>query len=288
MMYPLVLDLAADGIPVAVTCRVLGFSTQAFYAWRAKPVTNRDWDDAHLINAAVDIHHDDPEFGYRFIADELPAHGITAGENRVARLCSVQRIWSVFAKRRGQARKAGPPVHDDLVGRNFTAARPNQTWLTDITEHPTGEGKLYLCAIKDVWSGRIVGYSMDSRMKATLALSALNNAVSLRGRPAGTVVHSDRGSQFRSRKYVHALHLHSLTGSMGRVGACADNAAMESFFALLQRNVLDRQRWATRHELRLAIITWIERTYHRRRRQRRLGRVTPIEYETLNQPALAA
>jgi putative transposase len=95
-------------------------------------------------------------------------------------------------------------------------------------------------------------------------------------------------AQFRSRTYVHALHGHGLTGSMGRVGACADNAAMESFFALLQRNVLDRQRWATRHDLRLAITTWIERTYHRRRRQRRLGRLTPIEYETLNQLAHAA
>jgi putative transposase len=288
MTYPLVLDLAAGGIPVAVTCRVLGFSTQAFYAWRAKPVTDRDRADAHLINAAIDIHHDDPAFGYRFIADELPARGITAGENRVARLCSAQRIWSVFAKRRGLTRRPGPPVHDDLVRRNFTAQQPNERWLTDITEHPTGEGKLYLCAIKDLYSGRIVGYSMDSRMKAALAVSALNNAVSLRGHPAGTLVHSDRGTQFRSRKYLHALHLHGLTGSMGRVGACADNAAMESFFALLQRNVLDRQRWETRHDLRLAIITWIERTYHRRRRQRRLGKLTPIEYETLNQPALAA
>jgi putative transposase len=288
MTYPLVLDLAAGGIPVAVTCRVLGFSTQAFYAWRAKPVTDRDRADAHLINAAIDIHHDDPAFGYRFIADELPARGITAGENRVARPCSAQRIWSVFAKRRGLTRRPGPPVHDDLVRRNFTAQQPNERWLTDITEHPTGEGKLYLCAIKDLYSGRIVGYSMDSRMKAALAVSALNNAVSLRGHPAGTLVHSDRGTQFRSRKYLHALHLHGLTGSMGRVGACADNAAMESFFALLQRNVLDRQRWETRHDLRLAIITWIERTYHRRRRQRRLGKLTPIEYETLNQPALAA
>jgi putative transposase len=288
MTYPLVLDLAAGGIPVAVTCRVLGFSTQAFYAWRAKPVTDRDRADAHLINAAIDIHHDDPAFGYRFIADELPARGITAGENRVARLCSAQRIWSVFAKRRVLTRRPGPPVHDDLVRRNFTAQQPNERWLTDITEHPTGEGKLYLCAIKDLYSGRIVGYSMDSRMKAALAVSALNNAVSLRGHPAGTLVHSDRGTQFRSRKYLHALHLHGLTGSMGRVGACADNAAMESFFALLQRNVLDRQRWETRHDLRLAIITWIERTYHRRRRQRRLGKLTPIEYETLNRPALAA
>jgi transposase InsO family protein len=287
MMYPLVEDLAADGIPVAVTCRVLGFSKQAFYAWKSAPVSRRELDDAYLINAALDIHHDDPAFGHRFIADELPAHGITAGLNRVARLCSQQRIWSVFAKKRGLTRRAGPPVHDDLVRKQFTATAANRVWLTDITEHPTGQGKLYLCAIKDVYSGRIVGYSIDSRMKASLAVSALRNAVRLRD-PSGTIVHSDRGSQFRSRKFVKALRDNGLAGSMGRVGACGDNAAMESFFALLQRNVLDRQRWRTREDLRLAIVTWIERTYHRRRRQARLGRLTPIEFETINRHATAA
>lgn len=108
MKYPLVRDLAADGVPVAVTCRVLGFSKQAFYAWRADPVSRRDWDEAHLINAAADIHADDPAFGYRFIADELAARGIHAGENRVARLCSQQQLWSVFSKKRGLSRQAGP------------------------------------------------------------------------------------------------------------------------------------------------------------------------------------
>ena len=288
MTYPLVRDLAAGGVPVAVTCRVLGFSKQAFYAWRADPVSRRDWDEAHLINAAADIHADDPAFGYRFIADELAARGIRAGENRVARLCSQQQLWSVFSKKRGLSRQAGPPVHDDLVGRQFTATGCDRTWLTDITEHPTGEGKLYLCAIKDVYSNRIIGYSMDARMTAQLAVSALRNAIALRS-PAGTVVvHSDRGSQFRSTAFVRTLRSHGLTGSMGRVGACGDNAAMESFFALLQKNVLDRQRWNSREQLRLAIITWIERTYHRRRRQRRLGRLTPIEYETINQATTAA
>jgi putative transposase len=287
MRFPLVLDLACDGIPVAVTCRVLGFSKQAFYRWKTSPVSQRDWDDANLINAAYDIHHDDPAFGYRFIADELADQGVVAGRNRVARLCSQQRIWSVFAKKRGLTRKVGPPVHDDLVQRRFAAAGRDEIWLTDITEHHTAEGKLYLCAIKDVHSNRIVGYSIDERMKARLAVAALRNAVALR-RPAGTVVHSDRGSQFRSRKFVKALRDNGLTGSMGRVGACGDNAAMESFFALLQNNVLDRRRWATRQELRLAIVTWIERTYHRRRRQQRLGRLTPIEFETLNPAATAA
>ena len=287
MMFRLVLDLANDKIPVAVTCRVLGFSKQAFYQWKASPVSQRDWDDAHLINAAIDIHHDDPEFGYRFIADELPARGVTASRNRVSRLCSQHRIYSAHAKKRGSHRRPGPPVHDDLVRREFTAPAPNQLWLTDITEHPTGEGKLYLCAVKDACSKRIVGSSIDERMTSQLAVNALRNAVALRG-PAEVIVHSDRGSQFRSHAYQRVLRNAGLHGSMGRVGTCADNAAMESFFSLLQKNVLNRRRWRTREELRLAIVVWIEKTYHRRRRQDTLGRLTPIEFETLHQAAHAA
>ncbi len=153
------------------------------------------------------------------------------------------------------------------------------------TEHRTAEGKLYLCAIKDVYSNRIVGYSIDSRMKSRLAVAALNNAVAMRAAAgddvAGCIVHSDRGSQFRSRKFLRALGPHHLVGSMGQVGSAGDNAAMESFFSLLQKNVLDRRRWETRQALRIAIVTWIERKYHRRRRQDTLGRLTPIEYETI-------
>lgn len=207
------------------------------------------------------------------------------------RICRDNRWWSVFGKpRRGKAKRPGPPVHDDLIRREFTATEPNQLWLSDITEHQTVEGKLYLCAVKDIYSNRIVGYSMDSRMKSALAVTALNNAVSRRGRVAGCILHTDRGSQFRARKLVHALNRHDMIGSMGRVGAAGDNAAMGSFFALLQKNVLDRRTWATRNQLRIAIVTWIERTYHRRRRQNRLGRLTPIQYETImnKQAALVA
>ena len=126
-----------------------------------------------------------------------------------------------------------------------------------------------------------MGYSIDSRMKSRLAVAALNNAVARRGDVTGCVVHTDRGSQFRSRKFVRALSRHEMVGSMGRVGAAGDNAAMESFFSLLQKNVLNRRTWTTRDDLRIAIVTWIERTYHRRRRQDGLGRVTPIEYEAI-------
>jgi transposase InsO family protein len=149
------------------------------------------------------------------------------------------------------------------------------------------DGKLYLCAVKDASSKRIVGYSIDERMTSQLAINALRNAVALRG-PADTTVHSDRGSQFRSHAYQRVLRNAGLHGSMGRVGTCADNAAMESFFSLLQKNVLNRRRWRTRAELRLAIVSWIENVYHRRRRQDTLGRLTPIEFETLRPTAHAA
>jgi putative transposase len=290
MIYPLVVDLAAEGIPVTVTCRVLGFSKQGFYAWRADPVSQRDWDDAHLIHAAYAVHADDPEFGYRFITDELDReHGIVAGENRVARLCSVAGITSSIIKRKGSGKKAGPAVHDDHVQRDFTAPAINVKWLVDITEHRTLEGKVYVCAIKDCCSNRIVGYAIGDRMTSELAVAALRMAIMLRGRPQEVIVHSDRGGQFRSKKFVMVLRNNGLIGSMGRVSSAGDNAAMESFFALLQKNVLNRRQWTTREELRLAIVTWIERTYHRRRRQRALGKLTPIEFETIyNQPALAA
>lgn len=198
---------------------------------------------------------------------------------------SVAGIRSTITTRKRKYAPARPPAHDDRVKRDFTATAANKLWLTDITEHPTREGKLYLCAIKDVFSNRIVGYSIDSRMKARIAVNALEMAVLHRGEPAGAIVHSDRGSQFRSKAFLACLKAHELHGSMGKVGAAGDNAAMESFFALLQKNVLDRKVWDTREELRLAIVSWIEGKYHRKRRQRGLGKLTPIEFETIMEPA---
>jgi putative transposase len=281
MTYPLVRELAADGIPVRLTCGVLGFSPQAFYKWQADPVCDRDWTDAHLVDAIRDVHEDDPEFGYRFIADELGRAGHHVGEGRVQRLCQEHRIWSTTTKkgRRASGKVPGPAVYDDLVQRNFRAPAPDRVWLTDITEHPTAQGKLYCCALKDVYSNRIVGYATAERMTAQLATAALRQAVARR-QPRGTVVvHSDRGGQFRSRAFRAVLKANELTGSMGRVASAGDNAAMESFYALLQKNVLDRRRWGSRGELAYAIAYWIEHTYNRRRRQRALGKLTPVEFE---------
>lgn len=288
MMYPLVVELAAEGVPVRLTCGVLGFSAQAFYKWRSRPWSDRDWADAHTTNVIVDVHADDPEFGYRFIADELEAAGQRTCERRVWRLCSQQQVWSTTTKkgRKASGKTPGPAVHDDLVQRVFTAAAPNMVWLTDITEHPTVEGKLYCCSIKDVFSNRIVGYATSDRMTAQLACSALRSAIARRRPTGAVVVHADRGGQFRSRAFQAVLKANGLVGSMGRVASAADNAAMESFYALLQKNVFNRRRtWRTRAELRYALVVWIERTYNRRRRQRVLGRLTPVEFELAFTPS---
>ncbi|MEU1690294.1 IS3 family transposase [Streptomyces hirsutus] len=288
-IYPLVKEPAGDGVPVTVACRVLKLAGQPYCRRLDQPVTDAMLEEAYRANALFDAHRDDPEFGYRFLADEARGAGAVRADRTAWRICRDNRWWSVFGKKRGKGRKAGPPVHDDLVRRDFTATCANRLWLADITEHATGEGKLYLCAIKDAFSNRIVGYSIDARMKSRLAVAALDHAVARRGDVDGCILHSDRGSHFRSRKFVRGLDRHRMAGSIGRVGAASDNAAMDSFFSLLQKNVLDRRVWATREELRIAIVTWIERTYHRRRRQASLGRLTPIEFETvMTTPALQA
>ena len=291
-MYPLVRELAIDGIPVVVSCRVLDLARQPYYRWLRSPFTDGQLAEAYLANAIHDAHRDDPEFGYRFLADEIRQDVVHAGvsDRVVWRICRDNQWWSVFGKpKRGKGSKPGTPSHDDLVRRVFIADAPNQLWLTDITEHRTAEGKIYLCAIKDVFSNRIVGWAIDERKKARLVVAAIEMAVARRGGDvAGCILHSDRGSQFRARKVHRILARHRMVGSMGQVGSAGDNAAMESFFALLQKNVLDRRRWTTRDELRIEFVTWIERTYHHRRRQARLGRLTPIEFEMIMTPQPAA
>ena len=158
----------------------------------------------------------------------------------------------------GQGKAARAAVHDDLVRRDFHAPAPNLLWLTDITEHPTAEGKLYCCAIKDVFSNRIVGYALDERMTAQLAVAALRSALARRQPEDVVIVHSDRGPSF------------DLGPSL---------LSSPSFFNLLQTNVLNRRSWRTRAELHYEIVRWIEHTYNRRRRQRGLGRLTPVEFE---------
>ncbi len=260
-----------------LACGVLGHSPQAYYAWLSSPVSRRDLEDAYLTNALINAHGDDPEFGYRFLADEVELAGYLAGERRVWRLCSEQKLWSTTVRkgRRGAGKSPGPAVHDDHVQRDSTAQRPDQVWVTDITEHPTAEGKVYCCAIKDLFSNRIVGCDRRADDRA-----AGRHRFAHRDRPA-PARRSRRGAlrpvesaQFRARTFRAVLAVAGLEGSMGRVASAGDNAAVESFWALVQKNVLDRRRWRTHDERHNAVGFWIEHTYNRRRRQRALGKPT--------------
>jgi putative transposase len=230
MIYPLVRELAVDGIPVAVTCRVLTIARRPYYRWLGSPVTDAGLEEAYLANALFDAHRGDPEFGYRLLADEAREAGHQACDRTMWRICSDNGWWSVFGKKRGKnGKKPGPPGPDDLVKRDFTAGSPNQLWLADITEHRTGEGKLYLCAIKDVFSNRIVGYSISDRMKSRIAVDALHSAVA--GEPPPVIPSPDPCStptadrNSAAGKLVPARGRHDLVGSLGKVGAAGDNAA---------------------------------------------------------------
>ena len=245
---------------------------------------DRDWDDAHSTNALVDVHADDPEFGYRFLADELERAGHRVGERRVWRLCSQQRIWSTTTQE-------GPPrLGQDARARRCTTTsssgtsprrRPNLVWLTDITEHPTVEGKLYCCAIKDVFSNRIVGYAIDDRMTAPARRHARCAPRSPAANPtAPSWSTPTAGRQFRSRAFRAVLKAAGLTGSMGRVASAGDNAAMESFCSLLQKNVLEpaplahpRRARATRSSTGSSTPTTAAAA------NARLGKLTPVEFE---------
>ncbi|MDF1602260.1 IS3 family transposase [Nocardioides sp. YIM 152315] len=301
IVFPLVREMAAAGapirVPVAVALRVLKLSRQGYYQRLNDPVSQRDWDDAHLIDKLYELHTDDATLGYRFLTDELDLeHGIHVGENRVHRLCKIAGITASHHKKRSKPGSTGPAPRDDLLAvvdkhgvirHEFVADGRDKVWLWDISEHPTREGKLYICAIKDVWSIRIVGYSIDTRMKSALARAAMRNAIALRS-PVATICHSDRGGQFRANRTQRLLANNGLAGSMGRSYGAGDNASMESFFALLQKNVLNTKRWDTREELRLAMVIWIETKYNRRRRQRALGKLTPVEFEMIYTDAIAA
>ena len=180
MIYPLVRELAEGGIPVTVTCRVLTMARQAYYRWLVDPVSESQMLQAHRANALVDAHGSDPEYGYRLLRDEAETNGWVMSRRTAWRLASALNLASVTVRRRrGSGKTPGPAVADDLVQRQFTAAGPNQLWLTDITEHPTGEGKLYLCAVKD---GRFQGANATLLMSSFSFSRGVWNPSVLRGR----------------------------------------------------------------------------------------------------------
>jgi len=283
MTFRLVQELAARGVRVAAACRVLRISTSGYYEWRERAPSARAMADGALSTQIAAIHTASRgTYGVPRVHAELRLGcGVRCSRKRVARLMRASGFQGIY-RRRGRRRCAAPPVHDDLVRRRFVADRPDRLWLTDITEHPTREGKVYLAAVLDVYGRRVVGWSIADHLRAELVVDALEMARwRRRPQPGETVLHSDRGAQYTSWAFGHRLRSAGLLGSMGRVGSAYDNAMMESFFSTLQRELLDRRAWATRGELASAIFEWIEAWYNPRRRHSQIGYRTPIEHERL-------
>ncbi len=288
MMFRCVQELAEQGFPVSVTCRVLKVSRSGFYEWRNRPASPRALADRELMLTIRDIHQmSRGTYGAPRVHAELRlGRGIVCGRKRVARLMRADGLAGVCHLRK-RGRKPLPATHDDLVQRQFGADGSDRLWFTDITQHRASDGWVYCCAVMDAWSRRIVGWSIADHIRTELVVDALQMAQWQR-QPAGTIVHADRGAQYTSWLFGHRLREAGLLGSMGRVASSQDNAAMESFWSSMQRQLLDRRPWPSRVELASAMFEWIEGWYNPRRRHTSLGMLSPHQFETLHTAAVAA
>ena len=265
-------------------CRVLGVTRQGFHAWRRRGPSLRQLGDAELAKLIVEIYDGSHQiYGAVRIHDELrDEHAIRVGRKRVARLMRQLGIQGV-SRRGKKPRTTAPdqkqPPAPDLVERRFQADRPNALWLADITYVPTVEGYLFLGVVMDMWSRKIVGWSMRDDLKADLVVDALAMAVTRRQPPAGPVHHSDRGSQYGSLVFGRTLRESGLIASMGSRGDAYDNAACESLISTLKVEWINRHRYESRDQARLSVFRYIETFYNPRRRHSSLGGVSPDEYE---------
>lgn len=283
MIYPVVRELAADGVPVAVACRVLQVSTSGFYAWRDRPLSPRAVADQQLTGVIREVHTaSHGTYGARRVHAELHlGQGVRVGRKRVERLMRAGCLQGVSRRRRSGCTRRDPAAlpSEDLVQRRFTVSEPNRLWVADITQHPTGAGWLYLAVVLDAFSRRVVGWAMADHLRTELVVDALQMALWQRRPAAGTIHHADHGSQYTSWVFGQRLPQAGLLGSMGTVGDALDNSAAESFFATLQTKLLDRRSWASRGDLASAVFAFIEGFYNPRRRHSTLGYLSPAEYE---------
>jgi putative transposase len=283
-----------DDLPVAVCCRTMRVSTSAFYAWRADPVSDRDFDDATLTNKIVDIHKmSRRSYGSpRVHAELVLGEGVRCSRKRIERLMRQAGIAGIHRRRGRGCTRRDPDAtpSDDLVNRQFTVDSPDRLWVMDVTEHPTDEGKVYLATVLDAWSRRVVGWSIADHVRAELVVDAVQMAIWRRRPPEGQVIaHSDHGAQYTSWAFGRRLRAAGLLGSMGSIGDCFDNSVAESFFGTLQLELLDETpRWATRQQLANAIFEWIECWYNPSRRHSSIQMLSPIDYEVRNSAAPAA
>jgi putative transposase len=268
-----------------VTCRVLEVSRSGYYEWRAGVKSARVQENELLLKAIEKIHDDSRgTYGWPRVHAELTLGlGQSVNHKRVARLMREAGLQGLYRRRhRGcTVRDPAADPYADLVDRDFAAVGPNRLWLTDITEHNTGEGKVYCAAVLDAFSRRIVGWSIDDNMRTALVVDALGMAITRR-RPipdGSTIMHSDHGSQYTSWAFGRRLVDEGLVPSMGSVGDCYDNAMMESFWGTMQLELLDSRKWSTRSELATAMFEWIECWYNPKRRHSSIGMLSPVDFE---------
>ncbi len=279
--FAIIKVMAAEGHSIKVSCRVLQVTEAGFYAWRKRPPSERAIRHAWLTDLITKAHVDSRgTYGARRVHAELTIGvGIVVGHNAVEMLMRRAGLQGLPNKRRFRS-KIQAATATDLVERSFARSEPDQLWVTDITEHHTREGKVYCSVVLDVFSRRVVGWSIDSVPTAALVTNALGMAIQNRD-PDGTLIHSDHGTQFTSWAFTRRALDSGLVPSMGSIGDCYDNAVIESFWARMQVELLDRQRWSTRVELANAIFEYLEIFHNRKRRHSALGMLTPVEYEMM-------
>ena len=267
--------------PIVTMCRVLGVSASGYHGWRQRPPSARAQGDALLLDQIRKIHTTSRgTYGAPRIHAELVAEGCHVGRKRVARLMRSaglagvsRRKWPCTTQRDRRARPA-----PDLVKRNFMADEPDRLWVSDITYIPTWSGFLYLAVVLDVFSRRIVGWSMAGHLRTKIVLDALEMALQQR-RPDDVIHHSDQGSQYTSIAFGARCRLAGVRPSMGSVGDCYDNAMCESFFATLECELIDRIRFPSHVAARMAVFEFIEGWYNPRRRHSAIGYLSPDDYE---------
>jgi putative transposase len=270
--------------PTRLMCRVLGVSASGFYDWFGRPPSLQQQANNVLLGHIRDsFAASDRTYGSPRIVRDLQENGLPCSVNRVARLMQGAGIKARHKRRRlpGQVVSVVHSVAPNLLDRQFEATAPNQKWAADFTYVWTAEGWLFVAVVLDLYSRRVVGWSMQPTMTAQLVMDALLMAIFRRGRPQAVLHHSDQGSQYTSEDFQRLLDAHGIICSMSRRGNCWDNAAMESFFSTLKTERLSRRHYRTRNDLRADVFDYIERFYNTKRRHSTIGYISPVQFENL-------
>jgi putative transposase len=278
------IDDHRDSVPATRMCKALNVSPSGYYAWRNRPVSAREMANRELVKKIETVYNESYEtYGSPRVYLELKAQGVACSENRVARLMRLGGLQAKQVRRYKSTtrRNKKHPVAPNILKRDFTAERPDEKWLTDITYIPTREGWLYLAAVLDLFARRIVGWAMSERMTADLTVKALRMAIGQRRPDAGLIHHSDQGSQYTDGGYQTLLSDHGMQPSMNGVGTWYDNAPMESFFGTLKGEWVHHRAYYSREEAKADVFFYIEAFYNRRRRHSSLGYLSPEAYEQL-------